>query len=52
MQTYRVCAIIDIEAFSEQDAVKDFYDLVKDNKHLGFVNGQVTYVEEYNEEEI
>ena len=50
MQTFRICAIVDIEAFSE-DAVKDFYDLVKDNKHLGFVNGHVTYVEEYNEEE-
>lgn len=50
MQTFRIYATIDITDFSEQGAVKEFYDLVRDNTHLGFSNGQIVNVEEIQEE--
>lgn len=50
MQTYRIHATIDVEDFSQQGAVKEFYDLMRDNKHLGFVDGSVLSVEEIIEE--
>ena len=50
MQKYRIQCIIDVQDFSEQSAVKEFYDLMRDNKHLGFVDGCVLSVEELIEE--
>ena len=51
MQTFRIYATIDIADFSEQGAVKEFHDLVRDNVHLGFSNGQIVNVEEIIEGE-
>ena len=50
MQTYRIHCTIDVQDFSVQSAVKEFYDLMRDNKHLGFVDGSVLSVEELIEE--
>lgn len=46
MQTYRIQCTIDVQDFSEQSAVKEFYELMRDNAHLGFVEGNVLSVEE------
>jgi len=51
MQKYRIHAIIDVEDFSQQGAVKELYDLIRDNTHLGFSNGNVLTIEELTEEE-
>ena len=50
MQTYRIHAIIDVTDFSEAGALKEFYDLIRDNAHLGFSNGAVLNIEELDEE--
>lgn len=51
MQKYRIQCTIDVEDFSQQGAVKEFYDLMRDNKHLGFVDGSVLSVEDVIEQE-
>lgn len=51
MQTYRIHAIIDVTDFSEEGALKEFYDLIRDNTHLGFSNGAVLNIEELEENE-
>lgn len=50
MQTYRIQCTIEITAYSDLDAAKEFHDLVRDNAHFGFSNGQVLSVEELIEE--
>ncbi len=50
MQTYRIQCTIEITAYSDLDAVKEFHDFVRDNVHFGFSNGQVLNVEELLEE--
>ena len=51
MQKYRIHAIIDVTSFDELDAQKEFYDLIADNSHLGFVKGFVLNVGELTEED-
>lgn len=51
MQKYRIRAIIDVTSFDELDAQKEFYDLIADNSHLGFVKGFVLNVGELTEED-
>lgn len=51
MQKYRIQCTIDVEDFSQQGAVKELYDLIRDNTHLGFSNGNVLTIEELFEEE-
>ena len=50
MQTYRIQCTIEITAFSELDAIKDFYELIRDNLYVGFNNGCVLNIEELIEE--
>lgn len=50
MQKYRIQCTIDVEDFSREGAVRELYDLIRDNTHLGFSNGNVLTIEELEEE--